>query len=390
MNEISKYCTGCSACTSICPKNCIELKKNIYGELEPVIDHALCIKCGACRNVCPTIVQPCSNTPDKVFAAKSRDIHICERSTSGGLSMAIAKEILSVGGIVYGTELIGLEAKVIRIAELEKVSCIQGSKYLQSHMYDALIQMKKDLLSGKKVVFLGTPCQIAGAKNYLKNYSENLFLVDILCHGAPSQDCFKSGIELEIQEEVESLKFRENNRYCLNIKTKMGNQISIPYRRSYWFNSFVEALIMREACYLCPYANTNRIGDISIGDFWGLGKAAQTQLDIDSGVNLVLINNPKGAILLDMIRQSVDLEEHKLEEAILYNHPLSAPASVPKNYDKFKELYSKYGGKKALIKAYRKKTIFVFIRRLVNKNKKFHNVIIKLPIVGSKLTDYPR
>ena len=390
MHEISNYCTGCNACATICPKHCINLKKNEYGELVPVIDNKICINCQACRKVCPSNFPPLKNKPISVFAAKSKDPSICQNSTSGGLSIILAKEALSLGGVVYGTSMDGIEAKVVRICELDDLPRIQKSKYVQSHTYNALNQMKDDLIAGKKVVFLGSPCQLAGAKNFLRKYSDNLLLVDILCHGAPSQDCLKNGVELETCEKVKSIQFRDNNKYCLNIKTLEDKCISVPYRRSYWFNAFVEALIMREACYSCPYASVDRIGDITIGDFWGLGKKKMTNLDVSTGVNLVLVNTPKGWIAWEKIKSKLDCEERNIEEAIPYNHSLTAPAVKPKDYERFIALYAKYGGKYALLNAYKKKTTFVAIRRWISKREWLYNIVVKIPAIGNKIIDFPQ
>lgn len=390
MHEISNYCTGCNACATVCPKQCIDLTKNEYGELVPVIDKEVCIDCQACRKVCPSNCPPLKNKPMDVFAAKSKDTFVCQNSTSGGLSIILAKEVLSFGGVVYGTAMEGIEAKVVRICELEDLPRIQKSKYVQSHIYNALNQMKADLIAGKRVVFFGSPCQLAGAKNFLRNYADNLLLVDILCHGAPSQDCLKNGIELETSEKVKSIQFRDNNRYCLKIKTSEEKYISVPYRRSYWFNAFVEAQIMREACYSCPYANLDRVGDITIGDFWGLGNEKRTDLDVSLGVNLVLINTQKGWIAWEKIKSKLDFEKRDIEEAIPYNHPLTAPAVKPNDYDRFIALYAKYGGKYALLNAYKKKTAFVTVRRWVGKREWLYNILVKVPVIGNKIIDFPQ
>lgn len=388
MIKISDYCTGCFACASICPLQCISLKQNEYGELSPKIEQKKCVDCGLCVKVCPTNSPVQGTNPESVYAAYSRDLKTYSESTSGGISMEIAKVILSNSGVVYGTSMDGMEAKVVRVDSENNLHSIQGSKYVQSHMNGAMQQMRTDLKSGKKVVFFGVPCQVAGVRNYFKKNMDGLYLIDILCHGAPSQDCLAQGLSLETKDDIINVKFRDDRKYCLSLTSSSGNVINVPYRRSYWYNGFVEGYIMREVCYSCRYAKKARMGDISLGDFWGLSEV-NTSLNYPHGINLVLVNTLVGKKLWELVKKHTFFEEHKLEEAIPYNHSLERPLTKPIEYNAFRQMYAEFGGAYAIKKAFQKKTRYIMVRRWFAEHKVLWSMVVKIPKIGNKLRDYP-
>lgn len=378
-------CCACFACVNTCPKMCISMVKESCGSLYPQIDKNKCIQCGKCIKVCPVLQEIPASEPQKVLAAYSRDLSVRGLSTSGGVATEVAKYTIRCGGVVYGAAMIGMEVRHIRVTSLNDIGKIQGSKYIHSHMYDIYKQVESDLKQNIPIVFIGTPCQIAGVSRYLNDIPDNLILIDILCHGVSSLDCFLCGINLETKKAVSSVSFRDGNKYCLEGYDNGGNCIfKTPYRASYWLNGFVEGYIFRENCYSCKYAGKNRCGDITIGDFWGL----KNGYDISKGVNLVAINSEKGMEFWNKISNLFTFEERKLEEAIPYNHPLREPAHKPANYDRFCNIYNDKGGMKALIKAYPNKTLYIWLRRIVRKNKRLYRIVTEIPLVGNKLKDY--
>ena len=382
-------CCACFACFNVCPKECIELKKNENGAMYPQIDEKKCINCKLCEKVCPVNSPVKKFYPKNVYAAYSKDSSIREKSTSGGVSFEVAKYIIENKGIVYATVMEHLEAKFIRITDLDTLLKIQGSKYIHSHIYDCMKLIKKDLLLKDKVLFIGTPCQVAGLISFLGKKYDNLITMDILCHGTPSQDSLKYGIKLETSKLVDSCSFRDNNKYCLKTYDSDGNLITeTPYRASYWLNAFLEGRIFRENCYHCQYSEENRCGDISVGDFWGLGKVKPYNGNIEKGVNVVLINTDKGIYYWQVIKDFFIYQERDLEEAKRENHPLRRAAIKPKSYEKYISLYKENNGKDAILYSDIKKTIYIFFRRIIRKNKPFYNVIIRIPKIGKKFMDY--
>lgn len=373
-------CCACFACVNVCPKKCIVMGKDSSGSLYPHINNSACVFCGKCADVCAAINSISTHEPKTVYAAYSKNRETRKASTSGGVATEIAKYVIRNGGVVYGAAMIGMEVKHIRITSVEEISKIQGSKYVHSHMYGIYRQLQEDVKCGIQVVFIGTPCQVAAITCYLKTIPQNLYLVDILCHGVSSLDCFLNGIKLETKDEISSVSFRDGNKYCLKGYDANGKCVfETPYRASYWMNSFVEGSIFRENCYSCKYSDKKRCGDITLGDFWGL----KNGYDIDQGVNFVSINTNAGQDLWNEISVYLNFEKRNIEEAIPYNHSLEKPANRPGNYYKFKILSQK-DGTKALTRAYPKKTVYIKMRRIIWQNKTVYKVVTSIPIIGKK------
>lgn len=373
-------CCACYACVNACPKKCISMFKSSSGSLYPHIDHSACISCGKCTDVCAALNNVQANEPKTVYAAYSKEEAVRKASTSGGLATEIATYIVSSGGVVYGAAMVDMEVKHIRVTSIENIAKIRGSKYVHSHMHDVYKQLEADVAQGTLVTFIGTPCQVAAVVCYLKSVPKNLYLVDILCHGVSSLDCFLNGIKLETKEEISSVSFRDGNKYCLKGYNANGKCVfETPYRASYWMNSFVEGSIFRENCYSCKYSGKKRCGDITLGDFWGL----KNNYDVSKGVNFVAINTNAGQDLWNKISMYLNFEERNIEEAILYNHPLRAPANKPKNYGKFQTLYQK-DATRALTRAYLDKTCYIGIRKIIWKNKTVYKIVTAIPGIGNK------
>lgn len=373
-------CCACFACINVCPKRCISMDKDDSGSLYPRINNSACVSCGKCVNVCVAMNNVTANEPKTVYAAYSKNVKVRKISTSGGVSTEIAQCIIYHGGVVYGAAMVDMEVKHIRVTTKEDIAKIQGSKYVHSHMYDIYKQLKTDVEQGALVAFIGTPCQVAAVVCYLKSVPKNLYLIDILCHGVSSLDCFLNGIKLETKEEISSVSFRDGNKYCLKGYDSNGKCVfETPYRASYWLNSFVEGSIFRENCYSCKYSGKKRCGDITLGDFWGL----KNNYDVSQGVNFVAINTNAGKDLWNKISMYLNFEERNIEEAIPYNHPLRAPANKPKEYSKFQTLYQK-DAVHALTRAYLDKTCYIGIRRIIWKNKTVYKIVTAIPGVGKK------
>ena len=189
--ENKKDCAGCSACANICPKNCIRMERDEMGFSYPVVDTNVCIDCGACERVCPLFTPAKENSPTSVIGAKNRDESVRSTSSSGGTFYELAKAVVSRGGIVYGCALDSeLVARHIGVEALDGLSALKGSKYVQSDVGTTYADVKKWLSQGREVLYSGTPCQIAGLKNYLGREYDTLLLVDVLCHGVPSPGVF--------------------------------------------------------------------------------------------------------------------------------------------------------------------------------------------------------
>lgn len=368
-------CTGCSACFNVCPKQAISMQSDELGNIYPVIDKSKCINCGLCKKICPQLHDIPSIKPQKTYALYSKDVKKRMASTSGAAATIFGENIIANGGIVYGVSNLYFnnEFKFIRIDNTKDLYKIKGSKYVHAHVGTTFKDVKKDLIAGKIVMFVGTPCQVAGLKCFLMKDYDNLITVDIICHGVPSQQLFfeqlkQYGINYS---EIYEVSFRNNERYCLTIydknKEKIFSKTSslIPY-----FRNFLQGNIFRENCYSCKYAKSERISDITIGDFWGLDNNCKIKDDINKGISLVLVNSPKGLKLFENIKSKCVFEERTLEEAVNGNKQLQHPMSKNRKYDIYVTNYKKLGFKKTMKKMLSlKDKLKILIKKILMKGK---------------------
>lgn len=362
-------CTGCFACYNICPKKAIKMEEDIYGFIYPIIDYDKCINCGQCKSICPSINKIKLNYPLKCYAMYAKDKKIRNTSSSGGVSTVLANHVLNSNGVVYGASFNNFESKHIRISKKEDINKIQGSKYIHSYILDTYKSVKKDL-KDKIVLFTGTPCQIAGLKNYLKIEYENLYLVDIICHGVPSIKFLKEDIGIDI----DNISFRVNNYYFINLIKKNKIISTIEMDNSFYLTGFMSGLFCRDNCYNCLYANSYRVSDITIGDFWGLESNSKLYKDRDHGVSVILPITKKGLKLINSCKKDMILEERSIEEAINGNSQLNKPIEITKKHNKFMKLYKKYGFKKA----YYKTEKIRFIKKRLKNNKLIYFIYKKV------------
>ena len=182
-----KDCCGCSACVQRCPKQCITLKEDNEGFLYPIVDKKTCIDCGLCEKVCPILHQGEPQKPLKVYAAKNLNEEIRRQSSSGGIFTLLAEQVIQEGGVVFGARFDeNWEVKHDYTETIEGLAVFRGSKYVQSRIEDNYKKAEEFLKQGRKVLFSGTPCQIAGLKRFLRKEYEELLTVDFVCHGVPS------------------------------------------------------------------------------------------------------------------------------------------------------------------------------------------------------------
>lgn len=362
-----KKCTGCFACYNACLKGAIKMLEDKDGCIYPEIDEKKCVNCGLCKKVCPSLNQIQYNKPIKCYAAYSKIENIRKESTSGGVATTISKEILKEGGIVYGASF-GENCTInhIRVTDVNKLEQLQGSKYVHSYINDIYTKVKKDLkdFPQKKILFIGTPCQIAGLKKYLGKEYENLILMDIICHGVPPQQYLKEEIYRIINDlNVDRINFRDGNNYGLYIKKDKKIIFKSERSESPYCDGFFNTLTLRENCYDCKYAGSNRISDITIGDFWGLKKESDFYEDKEKGVSVVILSTIKGLEFFKKYCKELQIEERAYEEAIIGNTQLRKPAPKNKNADKFKKYYIKHG----FYKAYLKSTRITRLKRSIKK-----------------------
>lgn len=187
MLQIPLYCTGCSACVSVCPEKCILMKDTGDGFLVPIIESKKCIQCNQCRKVCPVLSELSKSKYTYAFAAKNKNDIERKRSTSGGIFSLLAGYVLNMNGVVFGAAYDNnFSVNHISIITGSSLPALQGAKYTQSTIGSVYVEIEKSLKSGKYVLFSGTPCQCEGLKSFLGKEYDNLIRADAICYGVLS------------------------------------------------------------------------------------------------------------------------------------------------------------------------------------------------------------
>lgn len=327
-------CTGCSACYNICPKNAIKMKEDKEGFKYPIIDKEKCIECGLCKNTCSVIKKEKKKVDInelEVVAAYSKNEIIRKTSSSGGIFTEIAKTILKDGGVIFGAgydeHLNVIHKKAENEKELEE---LKGSKYVQSSIGTTYKEAKNILEKGKKTLYVGTPCQIVGLKEYLQKDYEQLYTCDVICHGSPSPKLLRKYIEereIEGKYKVKKIYFRDKtygwNQYSLKFEYE-NNQTNLKnLAKDSYMQLFLKNFSLRPSCYKCDFKNTSSIADISLGDFWGV-EHRYPEFSDNKGTSIILINSKKGKELFDNIKNNLVYRENCDIEYIIKTNPCIA------------------------------------------------------------------
>lgn len=326
-----KFCVGCGACNSICPVKCISMREDMEGFFYPEIDTKRCKNCGACVSVCPgrrqENVKVEAKFLTKALSAQNKSTDERMMSSSGGVISLMAKNIITEGGIVFGAAFSSDCRKVqhIEISKLEDIGKIRGSKYIQSEIGGCYEAIKKHLDKGKKVLFIGTPCQVAGLRFFLKREYQNLILVDFVCHGVPSPSVWREHImevEKQNQAQIISVNFRlkepEWRDYSIKYSFSDSKQITRSCRKDMFIIGYLSNLYLRESCEVCRYKGENRYSDITVADHWGVWDIAK-EMDDKKGTSLLVIHTEKGRNLLEKIKPDIRFIVTDLDKAIQYN-----------------------------------------------------------------------
>lgn len=315
-------CTGCAACAASCSLHAITMESDERGFLHPQIDVSKCVSCSKCKAVCPQNNKKISGNTGKIYAALARNDELRKRSSSGGIFFLLASWILRNGGVVFGAayneQMVVQHIAVFTEEELIK---LQGSKYVQSQVRDTYWEAKSLLESGKSVLYTGTPCQIAGLRAYLNKDYDRLLTVDILCHGVPSPGVFRlyvENLQREYGKRVLDIQFRHKHlgwkNYITQVVFEDGSSENVL--KDTYMCGFLKNVYLRESCYQCLYAKVERVGDITLGDFWGYQETAPEHIEDDNcGISLVMVNTDSGARALHRIKRQLALAPRELEEA---------------------------------------------------------------------------
>lgn len=345
--DCDKNCCGCGACEALCPQAAISMEEDERGFFYPKINYDKCIRCGKCMKNCGyrNIRQ---ESLKETYVAVSMSTNPQE-SASGGVAASLAEAVIGRAGIVYGCALLCKDGKMmpqhIRVTQAKELYLLKGSKYVQSRTAGIFQKVKQDLENKEEVLFIGTPCQISGLKGFLHREYQNLYTVDIVCHGVPSIKLFQqyvSYLENKRGQKLIDFKFRDKSEGWklfakLSFQSADGRiteELTEPEELSY-YQMFLNSYTYRENCYHCPYASEKRQGDLTIGDYWCIDLVHPGYLNVNGGmidekkgVSCVVINTEHGRKLINEYGKGIRLWNSTYEQAAKYNGQLLHPAQL--------------------------------------------------------------
>lgn len=366
-----KDCTGCFACQNICPKKCIDFIPDDKGHVYPYINKDICINCGLCSKVCPSLNAVEQKYPITAFASWALNDTERKTSTSGGVASVFSRKVLKNNGVVFGASIgNGLIVKHIMIEKESDLYKLKGSKYVHSYIENSFSLAKEKLDLGIKVLFIGTPCQIAGLRKYLRKEYSNLLTVDIICHGVPSQQMLHEEAK---GLDVDRFTFRDENGYNMQFYKGTKSISCKPMPKSFYLSAFMKGITCRESCHTCSYANEKRVSDITIGDFWGLGELKNASKEVQKGISVILPITEKGLSFVNTCSNDLFLEERAVEEAVQGNGQLKHPSKSDQGRDIFNQLYPN--------------NTFEFSVKKATKYYSIKNIIIRRIYANPKLLD---
>lgn len=374
MNEITKkeLCTGCSACMNICPKNAISMEKDKEGFYYPKINQDKCIDCGACKRVCPILNTRKNIVLNNCYAGyNKRNDSLINKSSSGAIFEIFADYILNQNGIVVGAAFDNKkQLKHIAITSHNEINKLKGSKYIQSDLTN-IFKFIRDNIKNKKILFVGTPCQVAGLKSYIKDDLNNLICIDLICHGVPSQNLFdKYILELEkkYKDVVIDYDFRnkitgwQNYSNTIIFKSKKISQLK---SKNSYMKLFLSDVGLRRSCYKCNFKFGNKYSDLTLGDYWGV-KKYHPKIYNEKGVSIIIINSALGNNIFQNINNQIVYEQTDINYIKKTNYSLfssSVYTSKRENFYRdleqmsFSDLIKKYSKKQNIVKKIIKKIV---------------------------------
>lgn len=365
-------CTGCMACVEACNKDAIKIVDNLEN-YNAVIEKDKCIGCGKCKHICQNNDSLELKKPLSWQQGWSESNEIRGRAASGGMASSLMEAFIEKkGGYVCGCTFFDGNFQFKIVNQISEIQCFAGSKYVKSNPEKIYKEIRNLLHNKENVLFIGLPCQVAGLKKYIGDNLENLYTIDLICHGTPSPkllECYlkEHGHDLK---NLKDLRFREKNSFRLYDEYNTITNRDMPDR--YLF-AFLKSLIYTDNCYQCNFAEENRISDITLGDSWGSNLSEEEQ---KRGISLIMSQTEKGKELVGLT--NAHLENVDRVTAMEHNGQLNSPVSNNLKRDTFFKLLKQ--GKKfdhIIFKLYPN----IFIRQYIKFILKKAKIIRGVPVV---------
>lgn len=361
-------CCGCNACVQCCPKQCLTMHEDEEGFLYPRGEEALCIDCGLCEKLCLIINQNNPRQPLKVFVGKNTNENQRLFSSSGGVFVLLAEQIINSGGVVFGARFDkNWEVEHCYVETREELEPLMRSKYVQSKIGNTYKEAEQFLKQGRKVLFVGTSCQIAGLHKFLRREYDNLLAVDFICHGVPSPGVWRKYLQyinenfsrsemagknsvlsfsLKSIPVITGINFREKQldgygwkKFGFVVHGKLpskGNQntvlLSTMFGKDAFMKAFLQNLILRPSCYACPSKEGRSCSDITLGDAWGVWNK-YPEMDDDKGLSMIAIYTVKGEQILKDL--NLELLNFSYKDLVKYNSSICCSVYKPRQRELF-------------------------------------------------------
>lgn len=370
------FCCGCTACAEKCPQQCIVMQEDNEGFRYPFVNADTCIECGLCEKVCPALSEEEVVLPLHAYAARNKDEGIRRKSSSGGVFTLLAEKVIADGGVIFGARFDeNWEVCHDYTETIEGLAAFRGSKYVQSRMGNSYQKADSFLKQGRKVLFSGTPCQIAGLRRYLNKEYSNLLTVDFICHGVPSPKVWRKYLQEIIARKgatgknsvLSSLKFipvitdinfrdksagwkkfgfvlRGNSAFkadensALSCYTFSETWVSETLDVNAYMCLFLTNICLRPSCHTCKFRSGKNHSDIKLADFWGVEVLYPEYFD-DKGISWLLAMSPKGELLIDAVKDELLMNECDFNIGMKYNSSFSTSCMEhPKRKDFFENM----------------------------------------------------
>ncbi|MBQ7415728.1 MAG: Coenzyme F420 hydrogenase/dehydrogenase, beta subunit C-terminal domain [Oscillospiraceae bacterium] len=328
MIQITKneLCCGCTACANACPKDAIVMAPDAEGFLYPQILADKCVDCGLCEKVCP-IGKPKAEKKDvQGYIVRYYDAAIVEHSTSGGVFTALASHVIGQGGAVYGT---GYDANMRVVCKkattVEELAEMRGSKFVQSHLGDTFRRIKRELAEGKKLLFVGTPCQVEGLLSYLRKKPDNLICIDFVCRGVPSPGLWANYVQMmekKFGSKMVGARFKHKtygyHATTMKVDFENGKSWYGSGRVDPMMKAFVSELASRPSCGACNFKQLGRKSDITMFDCYEFTSVTGMP-DDNKGYSSVLIQSEQGAELFEAVRDRLTVIPAQADQLVKAN-----------------------------------------------------------------------